>query len=1188
MSQCGMFAQPHPFAARRLLLLKGGRMTKWKGRTASLAPVLAGAAGVVLALATGAEAACTDTTVARATAGSACSGNGASYTSAGGAAGVVQSTGAGSSLNMTQANVSVTATTLHGVNATAGGTLTFAGSLAALSGQGASATNARGVLAQGGNASLTINGNLTTARRGGGTGGAAIEAAGNSTITVLGTADIAAHALSSQGVRVNSGGTLTIAGATTILTTRPGNQGIFVAETGTAVGGGTPGSALARFGDLSVRTTQNGSHGIQAQGALNNTVVVNGALQVTTAGASTATGLYALNGGKILIDPTATTGSADETARVTFLGGSVSTSGASSHGIRAEINGGSTGAAEIGMGSGATSPTLTTTGDDAEGLFALVTTGPGGAAARINGGAITTSGSNSDGILAQVDDGNALGAIDGDALAEMTGGTIDTAGAGAAGMVAQTDPSGATLSLGDATVRQTGGRITTTGGTLGVFQSSFGMAALVSGSGTALADQQAGSVTTGGADSHGLYALSAAGDAQVTQGAGGQVSASGADASGIRAVSATGGDVDVTLDGMVDGGTGNAAGLWMDTALGLTSRAAIGGSVGAASGLAIFNNGGESDVRVLASGLVRGAVRLDDGNDTLGFDGSDLSQATILDGGDDLLAGDGFTDALTFGNLSATLTGANVLNWESVVIGNGTLAFGDDQLATGAGGGLGLSLVNGGVLDARTAFALTGDLNVGAGGTFRALGAGAGAYSVAGDLANAGTLVFDDGIAGDVLTVTGNYAGTGGALRFDTALGGDGSASDLLHVMGNASGTTALFIANVGGAGAATTQGIRVVQVDGTSAAAAFSLGNAAPLQAGAYVYTLALGDPASAADQNWYLRAAAAPGGGPVISAIGAVYEMAPSVLLSGLADMPTLEQRMGHGAGWPMGGEATRAAGTRGWVRLSDSRIEATPEVSASGARFDARTSAMQAGIELAAIETAGGMWSLGATVQAGHVGADITNAIGSGRLSARSIGLGATATWFGDGGTYVDLQARRDRISADFSAGTVGTLAEDVTFDMTALSAEVGHRVRLDPRRTLVPQAQLTWARLSGDAFTDSQASLVDLGGNDRVTGRIGLAYEYMLDPASAAAGGRTFEKLYVIGNIEHDFSPRTSVSVAGAALGAQHAATWGEIGLGGSVAWEGGTTFHGEGLYRRALDGAGGNEGFAVTAGLSIEW
>lgn len=722
MSQSGMFAQPCSFDTRRILLLKGGRMTKWKGRTASLAPVLAGAAGVVLALATGAEAACTDTTVARATAGSACNGTSISYTSAGGAAGVVQSTGAGSTLNMTQANVAVTATTLHGVNATVGGTLTFAGSLAALSGQGASATNARGVLAQGGNASLTINGNLSATRRGGGTGGAAVEAAGSSAISVLGTANITSNALSAQGVRVNSGGTLTIAGATTILTTRTNSQGVLVSETGTAAGGGTAGSGLARFADLTVQTLDTGSFGIQAQGALNNTVVVNGALQVTTSGSSLGIGLLARNGGKILIDPTATTGSADETARVTILGGSVSTSGTSSHGVEAQITAGAAGAAEIEMGNGGAGPTVATTGDDSEGLFAIVATGTGNATARMNGGAITTGGANADGIVVQVDDGSALGAIDGDALAEMTGGTIDTSGAGAAGMVAQTDPSGATLSLGDATARQTGGRITTTGGSLGGFQASYGMAALASGSGTALADQQAGVVATGGVDSHGLYALSVAGNARVTQGAGGQVTATGADASGIRAVASAGGDVDVTLGGTVDGGTGNAAGLWMDTALGLTSRATIGGSVGAASGLAIANNGGESDVRVLASGLVRGAVQLGDGNDALRFDGADLSQVTALDGGDDLLGGDGFADTLTFGNLSATLTGANVRNWESVVIGNGTLAFGDDQLATGAGAGLGLSLVNGGVLDARTAFALTGDLRVGAGGTFRAPG----------------------------------------------------------------------------------------------------------------------------------------------------------------------------------------------------------------------------------------------------------------------------------------------------------------------------------------------------------------------------------------------------------------------------------------------------------------------------------
>jgi len=1177
--------------AARALLLQGGRMTKWKGRVASVAPILCGAAAVLMISGPGAEAACTNTTVARATAGSLCTGTNLSYSAAGGAAGVVQSTGAGSSLTMTQATVAVTSTNLHGVNVEAGGTLTFAGSVTAISGQGGGASNARAVVAQSGNASLTVNGNLSATRRGGGTGGAAVEAAGNSTITVLGAATIVSNALSAQGIRVNSGGVLNITGPTSIQTTRSNSQGVIVAMTGTAGGGATPGSALARFGDLTVQTLDTGSHGIQAQGTLNNTVVVNGALQVTTA-QSNAIGLYALNGGKILVDPTATTGTANESANVTLLGGTVSTAGLSSHGVKAEVSSGSAGSAGIVFGGGAVAPSVTTIGADAEGLFALVSAGTGNASVRMDAGSVTTSGSNADGIVVQIDDNNAATALNGNARADMNGGTISTSGTASAGIVAQTDLSGPTPSTGNATARQTGGTITTTGGTLGGFQSSFGIGALVSGSGTATVDQQAGSITTSGAEAHGLYALSAAGDVVVNQGVGGQVAVSGVDASGIRAVSASGGDVDVTLDGTVDGGSGAAAGLWMDTAAGMSSRAAINGSVGAASGVAIANNGGDSDVRVTASGLVRGEVRLSDGDDRLSFAGSDLSQTTILDGGDDLLVADGFVDVLTLGSLSSTLTGANLLGWEQVVIDNASVAFADDLLATGSDAGMGLSVVNGGILDARTAFALTGNLSVGAGARFDALGAGAGAYLVSGDVSNSGTFSFDDGTAGDVLTIAGNYTGAGGTLRFDASLGADGSPSDLLHVMGNASGSTALFIQNVGGAGAATTQGIRVVQVDGTSTATAFSLGNAAPLQAGAYVYTLAFGDPASAADQNWYLRAATSGGGGgggtPIIGSIGALYEMAPSVLLTGFADLPTLEERIGHGIGWSAGSADQRGTISRGWARITDSRSSATPEVSASGARYDSRSSSIQAGLDLLAFETAGGFWTLGATVQAGHVSADISNAVGSAQLSGDSYGIGATATWYGDGGTYVDLQARYDRIEADFAEGTVGQLASGVAFDQTTLGVEVGHRFALDGNRTLVPQAQLTWAHLSGDAFTDSQSSLVGIGENERIVGRIGLAYEVEFDRADATQGGKSFEKLYVIGNVEHDFSAETSVDVAGAALGAQHAATWGEVGLGGSVIWDDNKTFYAEGLYRQALDGSGGNDGFAVSAGFRMEW
>jgi len=115
-------------------------------------------------------------------------------------------------------------------------------------------------------------------------------------------------------------------------------------------------------------------------------------------------------------------------------------------------------------------------------------------------------------------------------------------------------------------------------------------------------------------------------------------------------------------------------------------------------------------------------------------------------------------------------------------------------------------------------------------------------------LSNAGAVdLAADGQADAALTVTGAYAGSGGALILNTVLGDDASATDKL-IAGSTSGATTLRIVNAGGLGAQTTgDGIQVVQVLGASDGA-FTL--ASRVIAGHFEYELVQG-----ADGNWYLQ---------------------------------------------------------------------------------------------------------------------------------------------------------------------------------------------------------------------------------------------------------------------------------------------------------------------------------------------
>jgi outer membrane autotransporter protein len=126
-------------------------------------------------------------------------------------------------------------------------------------------------------------------------------------------------------------------------------------------------------------------------------------------------------------------------------------------------------------------------------------------------------------------------------------------------------------------------------------------------------------------------------------------------------------------------------------------------------------------------------------------------------------------------------------------------------------------------------------------------------------LNNAGTIDMTTGsaVAGDSLSVYGNYVGNNGRLLLQTTLGDDDSASDKLVVsQGTISGSTRLGVSNLGGLGGLTqSSGIEVVQAlnGATSSTNAFALSNS--VSAGAYQYYLFKGGVTAGTENNWYLR---------------------------------------------------------------------------------------------------------------------------------------------------------------------------------------------------------------------------------------------------------------------------------------------------------------------------------------------
>ena len=568
-------------------------------------------------------------------------------------------------------------------------------------------------------------------------------------------------------------------------------------------------------------------------------------------------------------------------------------------------------------------------------------------------------------------------------------------------------------------------------------------------------------------------------------------------------------------------------------------------------------------------GLLVGDALMGTGSDSITVSAAGYTGTNRFDGGDDLSGIDGQVDTLTFSGLSAAIDSTLLTNWEQIVIESGsTISFTDMMATAGIAGEAGMGLITR------------------AGGTLNA----AGGLSVAGNLLNAGATTMQNSTPGDVLTVSGDYVGNGGILAVDTVLGDDVSATDRLVINGNATGNTGILVMNAGGGGAQTTQGILVVQVDGTSESTAFTLANTAPLEVGAFVYDLAFSDPGNTADMNWYLRSTG------VVGTTGSVYETVPTAL-SGFNRLPTLEQRVGQRAWAGRDSETVGAlAPSQGaWLRFYGDKVKVTPKTSTSGASSDTTTKGLQVGYDYALDPGTSGQWVLGVTAQYGQASGSVTNAIGFGNIKADGYGVGATATWYGTAGTYVDLQGQMNWLNADISSSGAGKLTTGQNMKAYALSAEVGHRFALNANSALVPQAQLTWGRIDGGSFKDAAGNAVTLGNNDSLIGRLGLAYEYEYSEGwlfgdRAAAGSKNHrEKVYVIGNILHDFAGKSSVDVNAATLSTSGADTWAEVGLGGSIVWDENKTLYTEASYRRAINGGGrSNEGFAVTAGFRMQF
>jgi fibronectin-binding autotransporter adhesin len=235
------------------------------------------------------------------------------------------------------------------------------------------------------------------------------------------------------------------------------------------------------------------------------------------------------------------------------------------------------------------------------------------------------------------------------------------------------------------------------------------------------------------------------------------------------------------------------------------------------------------------------------------------------------------------------------------------------------------------------------------------------------------------------------------------------------------------------------------------------------------------------------------------------------------------------------------------------------------------------VQVGVDGLLGEYSSGMLIGGVNVQYGRINADIRSDIGKGHNSTDSFGVGATLTWYGNDGIYVDGQASIAHLSTDLSADATGELAHNNDGVGYGFSIETGRKVRVGGNWSVTPQAQLAYTSVDFDAFTDPFGARVTLDRGDSLKGRIGLALDYDAD------SGANRSHIYGIVNLTYEFLNGTAVDVAGTEVAFKPDSFGAELGAGGTYRWgRGKYALYGEALASTSFEGS---HGFKGTVGFS---
>ncbi len=387
---------------------------------------------------------------------------------------------------------------------------------------------------------------------------------------------------------------------------------------------------------------------------------------------------------------------------------------------------------------------------------------------------------------------------------------------------------------------------------------------------------------------------------------------------------------------------------------------------------------------------------------------------------------------------------------------------------------------------------------------------------VTGNVENHGNLIMPNALTGGdfgTFTIDGNYTGDEGMITFNTILAGDTSVTDRLVITGGTAGQSYVTVNNIGGVGARTFEGIKIIDVGGDSAGQ-FTLNGRAV--GGAYEYFLYKGGASTPDDGDWYLRTQA-DDRRPEPASYTANLAAANNMFVTSLSD------RMGETLYTDVftGEQKTTSLWLRNEGSHNRSRDD-SGELHTQDNRY-----VMQLGGDVAQwSRNAQDLWRVG--VMAGYANsssstvAKVAGYRSTGSVDGYSVGI--YGSWLADNaddtGAYVDSWVQYSWFDNNVSGQDLA--AEKYDSKGFTASVEGGYAFKVGESVSqsyfIQPKAQVVWMGVKADDHTETNGTVISGDGNGNIQTRLGA--KAFINPSDKAKVSGPAFKPFVEANWIHN--------------------------------------------------------------------